>query len=710
MGLYEKAEPLYWQSKAICEKTFGIEHPSYAASLSNLGILYLEMSNFEKAESLFIESKTIIEKTLGKQHPEYASILESLSSLYYKMGNYKMAEPLLLESKVIIEKALGKQHPEYASSLKNLSLVYFKLGNNEKAELLYVDAIDMKKEHIASALHHLSEKEMQQYLLTFEDDIANIASAAHQMPKSSGMPKLCFDNALFFKGFLLNAYNYCNRVESSDSVFAEKFQLLKSFSRRLAVEYSKPISERKGVIELEEKANTLEKKLAKINTSYNESMKQVSWQDVQKKLKSNEAAIEFINYPFSNKNSIDSLKSHEQKMVIYAALLITPAMSQPLFIPLFEEKSIDSLFNKYSDRKSDYVNNLYTLTSRGVKPSEAKNRSLFELIWQPLEKELIGANTIYYSKTGLLHRINLDAIPISETETLADKYQLINLNSTRQMVINNLNKKINQQAILYGGIRYDFDSLKNKETLMLSQVKGDISFQMVDSKLRGGNWDYLAGTEREVDSIEKIVQQAGVEVTLKKGYEATEESIKSIGFDDGGSPRILHIATHGYFFADTKKAELSSSNIRNEDLIFKMSDHPMLRSGLIMSGGNAAWQGQQQLEGREDGILTAYEISLMNLKNTELVVLSACETGLGDIQGNEGVYGLQRAFKIAGAKYLIMSLWQIPDRTTSILMTLFYKKWLEDKMSIPEAFQSAQKELRDKGLDPYKWAGFVLVE
>jgi CHAT domain-containing protein len=144
----------------------------------------------------------------------------------------------------------------------------------------------------------------------------------------------------------------------------------------------------------------------------------------------------------------------------------------------------------------------------------------------------------------------------------------------------------------------------------------------------------------------------------------------------------------------------------------------MLRSGLIMSGGNASWQGKQTLEGKEDGILTAYEISQMNLSNTELVVLSACETGLGDIQGNEGVYGLQRAFKIAGAKYLIMSLWQVPDKQTSLLMTTFYKKWLEaegpdgvgKKMTIPEAFHAAQKQMRDNGLDPYNWAGFVLVE
>jgi CHAT domain-containing protein len=112
----------------------------------------------------------------------------------------------------------------------------------------------------------------------------------------------------------------------------------------------------------------------------------------------------------------------------------------------------------------------------------------------------------------------------------------------------------------------------------------------------------------------------------------------------------------------------------------------------------------------EDGILTAYEISQMNLSNTELVVLSACETGLGDIEGNEGVYGLQRAFKIAGAKYLIMSLWQVPDYQTQELMTTFYKRWLEDKMNIPDAFRSAQKEMREKYQLPHFWAGFVLVE
>ena len=137
----------------------------------------------------------------------------------------------------------------------------------------------------------------------------------------------------------------------------------------------------------------------------------------------------------------------------------------------------------------------------------------------------------------------------------------------------------------------------------------------------------------------------------------------------------------------------------------------MIRSGLILAGANQVWKGGKPLANTEDGILTAYEISQMNLSNTELVVLSACETGLGDIQGNEGVYGLQRAFKIAGVKYLVMSLWQVPDRPTQEMMALFYENWLEQKSSIPDAFRVAQDEMRARYPDePYKWAGFVLVE
>ena len=237
-----------------------------------------------------------------------------------------------------------------------------------------------------------------------------------------------------------------------------------------------------------------------------------------------------------------------------------------------------------------------------------------------------------------------------------------------------------------------------------------LSFFNADSVLRGSAWTFLKWAKKEVDSIKVILKGAGFNPVVAEGKVATEELFKSIG-KRHASPRILHLATHGFFFPDPRGDISGGGDAVEKAPVFKVSENPMIRSGLILAGGNHAWAtGKPLREGMEDGILTAYEISQMNLSNTELVVLSACETGLGDIQGNEGVYGLQRAFKIAGAKYLIMSLWQVPDKQTSLLMTTFYKKWLEEKMTIPEAFRAAQKELREAGLDPYQWAGFVLVE
>ena len=143
----------------------------------------------------------------------------------------------------------------------------------------------------------------------------------------------------------------------------------------------------------------------------------------------------------------------------------------------------------------------------------------------------------------------------------------------------------------------------------------------------------------------------------------------------------------------------------------KSADNPLIRSGLILAGGNYAWQkGEPFRPWMEDGILTAYEIVPMDLSSTELVVLSACESGLGDIDGNEGVYGLQRAFKIAGVRYIIMSLWQVPDAATVELMTRFYTHLLKHHQSVRKSLLQAQKEMRMDGYDPYQWAGFVLIE
>ncbi len=630
MGNYEKVEPLYLEAKAIREKVWGKEHPDYAGSLNNLGNLYKDMGNYEKAESFHLEAKAIREKVLGKEHPDYALSLNNLGVLYMDMGNYEKAEPLYLEAIAIREKVLGKDHPDYAFSLNNLRRLYEAENRYAESEPLQKEYFEHSQTRLIQSATFLSEQELSKYIATFQKvgDVQSSLILNRQKNQVSivAISGLSYDNALFNKGFLLNASGQIKRLANTDPVSADKFNLLKSYRRRLAAEYSKPVIERKGLEELEEKANISEKEIARMASGYGEAIKQVNWQQVQIALKGTEAAIEFVSFKVNFPKKTDS--------IMYAALILKPGIKQPNFIPLFEEKSLDSLLQSKSDRKADYVNSLYTLADRGAVAIEAPKKSLYEILWKPLEKELTGIKTIYFSPSGLLHRINLDAIPVSETETLADKYQLIELNSTRQLVIPTETKNLDNEAVLYGGIQFEQDStLQNSEPLIASRSRGELSFTYVDSTLRGGSWTYLAGTEREVNAIEKIMQTTGVQAILKKGFQATEESFKNIGANNAASPRILHIATHGYFFPDPKVQVKSSGLSGQNEPVFKISDHPMLRSGLIMAGGNPAWQGKQTLEGREDGILTAYEISQMNLSNTELVVLSACETGLGDIQG-----------------------------------------------------------------------------
>ena len=714
-GQFKKAEPLYLESKSIYEKVLGSEHPDFARSLDNLAILYLNMGQFEKAESLYLESKEILRKALGEEHPDYARTLDNLAEFYAETGQFKKAEPLYLESKSMWQKALGNEHPDYARSLDHLSVLYLYTEQYEKAEPLFLELPAVNKHLIESAMLHLSEKELSNYMGSFSKLQDRLLSFT-QLTKSEKLVPQCFDNSLFYKGFLLQSASRIKHLALTNKATTETLNQLKGCQRRLADQYGQPILERDSALiaALETQANDLEKELARTVAGWDGARRQVYWKDVQAGLKEGEAAVEFVHYKYYNKKIPDS--------TMYGALVLKAGNSLPAFIPLFEERQLDSLIQTHGGRKADYVNALYTVSERGLRPSGTPKKSLYELIWKPMEEELGSIRTIYFSPSGLLHRLNLTAIPITDEENLGERYHLIGINSTRILVIpdtsspDSLNTPEKPgNAILYGGINFEMDStaiaLANQSynTDQLAS-RGELSFSSSNQNNRGGGWGYLKWTEKEINKVEETLINAGFQTSTLNGYHATEESFKSIG-QDLPSPRILHLATHGFFFPDPAFEKDQSIVKGNSEPVFKMSDHPMIRSGLILAGANHAWRtGKSFQPDMEDGILTAYEISQVNLSNTELVVLSACETGLGDIEGNEGVYGLQRAFKIAGAKYLIMSLWQVPDYQTQELMDTFYTKWLENTMSIPDAFHSAQQEMKEKYQNPYFWAGFVLVE
>ena len=227
-------------------------------------------------------------------------------------------------------------------------------------------------------------------------------------------------------------------------------------------------------------------------------------------------------------------------------------------------------------------------------------------------------------------------------------------------------------------------------TTTIPEIRGD----------RGGIWNNLPGTAEEVKRISQLFETHKISTISYLQEESSEENLKSL---DGRAPRILHVATHGFFLPELDKKDKDKSTNS-----YSLADDPLLRSGLVLAGGNYVWTGRSPLNGIEDGIVTAYEISRLNLSNTDLVVLSACETALGDVKGSEGVFGLQRSFKMASVKNLVVSLWQVPDKETVDLMTVFYTYRMAGK-DIAASFYLAQGDMRKK-YPPFYWAAFVLVQ
>ena len=448
------------------------------------------------------------------------------------------------------------------------------------------------------------------------------------------------------------------------------------------------------------------------------------WYQVRNELDETDASVEFVTYRNPSTNAIH-----------YGALLLRRSFNAPQYVPLCTQNDLDDLLQKGRLDEELFQFTLYS------PPTNDESATLYSLLWQPLIPLLKGVQRIYYAPAGDLHRLNLAAVqPHELAPPLQKQWELVRINSTRSL-IGPYNQSTDpradlptialpcwdkdkidpaltarffgsievdyydpglaatqKDAALFGNIYYDMDSIAIQNQLFIPRnivnpKKGRRSQPIGPTE----EWQMLFGATEEIIAIKTKLTRHQYEVQVYEGHAASEEAFKRLGNSSSTSPRIIHIATHGFFLADSALQE---------------TDNPMHRSGLILAGANHAWKKRKPLKGMEDGILTAFEISLLNLQNTELVVLSACETGLGHIENNEGVFGLQRAFKKAGVKNLIVSLWSIPDNATQALMTRFYQNCLEKDMPIRAALFAAQQWMREQEnyQNPYFWAGFVLLE
>lgn len=371
--------------------------------------------------------------------------------------------------------------------------------------------------------------------------------------------------------------------------------------------------------------------------------------------------------------------------ICYGALIIRNDYNTPQFVVLDSLERIDKIIEHIS---SSYNNGL----GMDNKQWDYLSRQLYELVWGKIENHLKKGDNIYFSLDGLLNKAPVEILSDNQGILFSEKYNVFRLSSTRELCLNHEEDNVTN-VVLYGGLLYD--AKPNGQ-----EVDSLDAFQHFENSTTRAGWKFLPATVEEVDSISNYLTSQGISVIKKIGLDGTEESFRNLS---GLDINIVHLATHGFYIPE--KEVHKKKYYRSHYYV-----SPMKRSGFIMTGGQTAWLGIQNIEKEHDGILTSEEISTIDLRNVNIAVLSACQTGLGDIgKGAEGVMGIQRAFKLAGVKSLIMSLWKVDDNATSYMMRVFYSTLLSGETK-HNAFKTAQSKVRIKYPYAQYWAGFVLLD
>ena len=416
------------------------------------------------------------------------------------------------------------------------------------------------------------------------------------------------------------------------------------------------------------------------------------WKRVRDNLNENEASVMFCYVP--------ELSDANTATGYFGAFITMPEDTVPRLVKLGNVDDVEDLFYNLNP-STEFISQLY---------SDETAKRLYEMLWAPLQPYLGSADRIYYSTCGTLGMINHEALVNNEGTRIGFEKEMIYLSSPT--LINQFNiygDEIDVDiAALFGdpSFNLNIDDMERLSAQFLVYSGNESEdFTALRGELMRDGWSQLPGTKKEIQNIVDILNTNGIISHSYIGESATEESVKALS---GQSPSILHFATHGFVILNQSQYDASafaqSMTGLNERSAY------MLRSGLVLSGGNNAWMGVDIPEGVEDGILTAEEISRLDLSNTKLVVLSACDTGRGHVDPVEGVWGLQRAFKQAGVESILMTLWKIPDQTTALFMEKFYEQLLAGR-GLRQSVKDAQRYLIKNGAtDPFYWAAFVALD
>lgn len=709
LGDYDKSENNVMKAITSQEKQFGRNHIEVAKSVSQLALIkFYKGDNKKEVEKLMIESRDIMAAKLGKDNPQYAEILKNVAVLYiserkfdiafnsltvaesiwkakagkknnintasiytltgdvyYQQKNYKRAEEFYLKSKKLYEQFFSKTHPEYVKVLSKLSKVYYMEKDFKSSKANIEEALGKYESFIKQYFPALSEREKAKYWNTIKGDFEFYNTLAFSnLDDFKDLTKKVYDYQLLTKALLLSSSIKIREriMNSSDEMLKAQYnnwiQKKELLTLALAMSPEQLTENEIDPNALHQEVERLEKDLSQKSEIFGETFeaKRLEMGDVKKALKPNEVAIEMVRYRYFNHTFTDS--------VIYAALYLKSDFRSPRAIMLKDGHKMETRYFKFY---------------RNCITGKIQDQVSYGVFWQPLQDEIGQVSTIYLSADGIYNQINLEAIVTPDGRYVIDNSNIVLVSNTKDIYLRSVKKR---------------EAQKDNTASMFGNPTFYMTASADDKQISP-----LPGTEKEIDQLKLILKQKGWSTSEYVERFAAEEKVKELN-----SPKIFHIATHG-LYRPTPTVTLEKEIEGNEATL---TQNPLMRTGLLLKGAGDLLDKTDFNYNMENGILTAYEAMSLNLDKTDLVVLSACETGLGDLEAGEGVYGLQRAFLVAGAKVLIMSMFKVDDDATQKLMLKFYQKWLNTN-NLRQSFIDAKKELRVEYPEPIYWGAFMMI-
>ena len=641
------------------------------------GMCHFAFKDYQSALNDYQKADELLAAKYPQTDGDRITLLALMGGVEHQLGNYAKSEQLYRKYAECIKELYGEKSLQQINAQIDLANAEGFAGNITNGCKDYVAAEQQLKALMKQRIPYMSSMEREglwESLSSLFTMMTPYALEAKQM--QTAFTKSSYDALVMSKSFLLESersmYDVIKRNGTARDM--HDYTMLACMKNQVK-EWEKDYkANADSILSVSRKVSRLEKQLTNRCKGYSDGtdFMNVDYDAVKQALGPNEVLIDFTDY---------ISQSQGRK---YAAYIINKVQDYPLLKALFAESQIDSL----------------GIVRPDMYYSEDYSEDVLKLLWEPLKENVSEGATIYYVPSQLLFQVSLESLPLPDGSLLGSHYHFVRLSSARELVkmkSNAIGCK-DDTAVLYGGLQYDVETTamaeesKKYDLSNLLAIRGEIA--------RGDSiFHDLQGTKEEILKIENILKDNKWQVTPYMGKNGTEESFLDM---NGKSPRLLHLATHGFYYTPNKA--------ENVDYLKGYTD-AMSLSGLVMSGGNAAWLGKQLPKGVLGGILTANDIARLDLSNTDMVVLSACQTGQGKAT-SEGLYGLQRAFKKAGVGTIVMSLWSVSDKTTSEFMIAFYECLVNphNAWNKRKAFEEAKQIIRKKHPDPYYWAAFVMLD